>query len=68
MLEAPDCRPRTDELSPKHNCIYFYEEYRKLKAITEELKKENFEDTLSPVVASEVVIGEKIWRPKNYKD
>jgi hypothetical protein len=39
-----------------------------VKAVTEELKKENFEDTLSSVVASETVIGEKIWRPKNYKE
>jgi len=40
----------------------------KIQAVTEELKKEHFEITLSTLVASELVTGEKIWRPKNYKD
>lgn len=53
---------------PEPNLITFMKKGWKIQAVTEELKKEHFEITLSTLVASELVTGEKIWRPKNYKD
>jgi hypothetical protein len=55
-------------VSVERNRIYFAQEYRKLKVVTEEFKKGNFKITLSTLVASETVIGENTWRPKNYEE